>query len=331
MGPRPFGRGRCIPAITKKCSSTLQWGRDLSVAEGPRGGCRVKLTTPASMGPRPFGRGRRTGAAAIANSCSRFNGAATFRSRKAALDARPARANARASMGPRPFGRGRFRPLPAAPAVLRASMGPRPFGRGRPGAGCGRRPGAGLQWGRDLSVAEGGPERARHRSINQLQWGRDLSVAEGGARPLMKLPTFQLQWGRDLSVAEGGSRGPRDTRGRNRASMGPRPFGRGRRLTAISRRLPGSRFNGAATFRSRKDLGGGDPGHDGLGLQWGRDLSVAEGAQNCPLYRLSSCFNGAATFRSRKAGWGPRCGQGGCRASMGPRPFGRGRLECRLA
>ena len=39
-------------------STVLQWGRDLSVAEGLRLPARAGSNTRASMGPRPFGRGR---------------------------------------------------------------------------------------------------------------------------------------------------------------------------------------------------------------------------------------------------------------------------------
>ena len=107
--------------------------------------------------------------------------------------------------------------------------------------------------------------------------------------------------------------------------MGPRPFGRGR-LSSSSKDLSECvSFNGAATFRSRKDA-----------------------SSNLPL-QIASCFNGAATFRSRKAAargpgaapaqlqWGRdlSVAEGACiarrrlpneAASMGPRPFGRGRI-----
>ena len=60
-------------------------------------------------------------------------------------------------MGPRPFGRGRFFRRVEAPPQTLASMGPRPFGRGRQMASkFGEMASASLQWGRDLSVAEGG-------------------------------------------------------------------------------------------------------------------------------------------------------------------------------
>ena len=85
-----------------------------------------------------------------------------------------------------------------------------------------------LQWGRDLSVAEGtwhGIWRTSY--IMTLQWGRDLSVAEGSGTTAIAADQLGLQWGRDLSVAEGAGA----------------PAGGG----------AGASFNGAATFRSRKD------------------------------------------------------------------------------
>ena len=85
----------------------LQWGRNLSVAEGERAAV-VRLNIGLS-----------------------FNGAATFRLRKA-NGADALMASVPASMGPQPFGCGRVRELNAKPTK-----------------------GAPLQWGRNLSVAEG--------------------------------------------------------------------------------------------------------------------------------------------------------------------------------
>ena len=226
MGPQPFGCGRGgrkrssagmasfngaatfrlrkavrLPRFWR-LPRRLQWGRNLSVAEGrgaaPHMACRA-----------------------------RFNGAATFRLRKAGNDLERRRAM-RASMGPQPFGCGRpdrvQPPLPPPPA----SMGPQPFG-------CGR-----------IRLA---PQA--HEKVPMLQWGRNLSVAEGVGRKPKVLKDVELQWGRNLSVAEGNKNRKR-CRGCCWASMGPQPFGCGRR--ALSRCL---------SSLSR--------------LQWGRNLSVAEG------------------------------------------------------
>ena len=180
----------------------LQWGRDLSVAEGLRRRAGAEKRE-ASMGPRPFGRGRGTiRRPGGGRSGGGFNGAATFRSRKASYTTR-----------------GR-------------STSP-------------------LQWGRDLSVAEGrggGPPipPCRKASMGPRPFGRGRVGIAGGV-------LFQLV-----------------------ASMGPRPFGRGRAQPPGIPRL----------FLKR--------------LQWGRDLSVAEGSRFLRIGSGYHCFNGAATFRSRK-------------------------------
>ena len=209
-------------------------------------------------------------------------------------------------------------------------MGPRPFGRGRGGQGAApvsRK--VKLQWGRDLSVAEGA---WRPRANNHLRRGFN-----GAA-------TFRSRKAKTWSAC---SAGPR-------ASMGPRPFGRGRNVLIGRRARPPHGFNGAATFRSRKvpkaihnvrshqasmgprPFGRGrnrvyrgaragrtasmGPRPFGRGrcmetiqpmlsmhlLQWGRDLSVAEGLwRAAPVLRQRARFNGAATFRSRKGVYPP--------------------------
>ena len=103
-----------------------------------------------------------------------------------------------------------------------------------------------LQWGRNLTVAEGGGARGSEGIASQasmgpqldscgrryidgeisalikLQWGRNLTVAEGVGYRQMLLYGIRLQWGRNLTVAEGD---------RQRQAHGGRL----------------SRFNGAAT------------------------------------------------------------------------------------
>ena len=133
-----------------------------------------------------------------------------------------------------------------------------------------------LQWGRDLSVAEGRSQIRPNEVRSELQWGRDLSVAEGSlSYSNAARISHGLQWGRDLSVAEGAC------------------------LPAKTRAT--ASFNGAATFRSRKDERSDTAfGYADL-LQWGRDLSVAEGGYGPGGQDIEAGFNGAATFRSRKA------------------------------
>ena len=181
MGPRPFGRGRASTTAPSTRPAKLQWGRDLSVAEGRGPTEKSPQKRGASMGPRPFGRGRLITTRRAPEPCHGFNGAATFRSRKdvgairlatqkvlgfngaATFRSRKGRRvpqggkrKGSASMGPRPFGRGRYTLNQWRVAMSKASMGPRPFGRGRPPGGYKHSElRMKLQWGRDLSVAEG--------------------------------------------------------------------------------------------------------------------------------------------------------------------------------
>ena len=108
-----------------------------------------------------------------------------------------------------------------------------------------------------------------------------------------------LQWGRDLEVAES-----RNYSRRCRVRHG---------------------FNGAATWKSRKDKPDPGPGWVLLGLQWGRDLEVAE-SKYSRLHRIArSSFNGAATWKSRKAPSQTMPFEPGTYASMGPRLGSRGK------
>ena len=132
------------------------------------------------------------------------------------------------------------------------------------------------------------------------------------------------------------------------ASMGPRPFGRGRRVRMRSGIGVGVASMGPRPFGRGRPSNSTRSASSAAVLQWGRDLSVAEGDCIADLTEGVLSFNGAATFRSRKAtsgivsgvytdgfngaatfrsrkglvaGQEPREGA----ASMGPRPFGRGR------
>ena len=83
-------------------------------------------------------------------------------------------------------------------------MGPQPFGCGRYVVLSGAlRACIMLQWGRNLSVAEGTSASFCQPDLRTLQWGRNLSVAEGGSSATGRLGIERLQWGRNLSVAEG--------------------------------------------------------------------------------------------------------------------------------
>ena len=134
-----------------------------------------------------------------------------------------------------------------------------------------------LQWGRGFSSADtGGPERVGD-GYWRLQWGRGFSSADTGAPPATGSGRDRLQWGRGFSSADTrvlragvrrpvGFNGAADFHPRIRllgisidethmASMGPRIFIRGYRLT-----VPGRRSTRA--------------------LQWGRGFSSADTPQD---------------------------------------------------
>ena len=153
MGPRPLGRGRLAAARCASCACLLQWGRDLSAAEGT---CSV--VPPASGPALQWGRD--------------LSAAEGVRVRDVLEDGR-------ASMGPRPLGRGRWYVWSAGRMLSKLQWG-RDLS-----AAEGEVPHrlifapAQLQWGRDLSAAEGANVAAFERRRRRLQWGRDLSAAEG--------------------------------------------------------------------------------------------------------------------------------------------------------
>ena len=65
-----------------------------------------------------------------------------------------------------------------------------------------------LQWGRNLTVAEGVLALVVLARGLELQWGRNLTVAEGSTCGATSRCRPELQWGRNLTVAEGVSRRP---------------------------------------------------------------------------------------------------------------------------
>ena len=105
-------------------------------------------------------------------------------------------------------------------------MGPQPFGCGRGSTAAIGASGWMLQWGRNLSVAEGADKPKRTRKGRKLQWGRNLSVAEGRPHIAPLAPALCFN---------------------GAATFRLRKVSRTRRPA-----LPASGFNGAATFRLRK-------------------------------------------------------------------------------
>ena len=91
-----------------------------------------------------------------------------------------------------------------------------------------------LQWGRNLTVAEGSAfASVRNKHLNELQWGRNLTVAEGiTATALPCSSRTLLQWGRNLTVAEGEA-ARRKARLAEAASMGPQLDSCGREWVGV--------------------------------------------------------------------------------------------------
>ena len=176
-------------------------------------------------------------------------------------------------------------------------MGPRPNGRGK-------------------------VSRSTSSSISAWrQWGRGQTAAESGAcRPGLNSWTWR-QWGRGQTAAE--RRGHAKFSRRLRASMGPRPNGRGK----VGRRYWGcevdERVNGAAAKRPRK-AAARPAGRGCRPRQWGRGQTAAESVGSVGSVDALPRVNGAAAKRPRKGHELP-CDPCKCVASMGPRPNGRGK------
>src|SRR5579883_1336244 len=182
-------------------------------------------------------------------------------------------------------------------------MGPRPIGRGNYGRSAPRGGGREASMGpRPIGRGNSPPMTAylRYRR-SRLQWGRDRSVAEIAlSTALDGTRDKELQWGRDRSVAE--------IRGRG---------------AWVRQGMAG--FNGAATDRSRKlPPSPAQPPRSGM-LQWGRDRSVAEmhpRSHGAPRGEPSLQWGrdrSVAEMRALVARYAS-----GKKASMGPRPIGRG-------
>ena len=238
MGPQRFRRGDpdCERGeITKR---SLQWGRNVSVAE-------ISIASVSPRRAKKLQWGRNVSVAEIRRTTSRYLGPIP------------------ASMGPQRFRRGDDNHKQRVCAVGCASMGPQRFRRGDSDLHLSAGYLIVLQWGRNVSVAEiptgvtttggsvtasmgpqrfrrgdhrasplratgalasMGPQRFRRgdsawtRSIvltSTLQWGRNVSVAEMDGRGTSVTPVRVLQWGRNVSVAEITERVPCGQRARS--------------------------------------------------------------------------------------------------------------------
>ena len=159
-----------------------------------------------------------------------------------------------------------------------------------------------LQWGRNLTVAEGTmPARVGCVSDPALQWGRNLTVAEGtiwaSLAPISldasmgpQLDScgrgddadgpeghkWTLQWGRNLTVAEGCIQRAGQARRGIPASMGPQLDSCGRGCLPLSLGFGLSASMGPQLDSCGRSRSMGPPLRSPM-LQWGRNLTVAEG------------------------------------------------------
>ena len=247
------------------------------------------------MGPRPDGRGRRD------------------------LAVRRLGLGVLASMGPRPDGRGRSRTSCLPRSRRCASMGPRPDGRGR------RRPVLTYKPEKDgvNGAAAGWPRKAeRPRQIAEVvmrQWGRGRMAAEGNSF------TFRFEEAGSVNGAAAGwprkGRGRRERRPPRRASMGPRPDGRGRcgHPCRPSRGRP--RVNGAAAGWPRKVGLPSPPAHTHPASMGPRPDGRGRSCSPARASRPPRSVNGAAAGWPRKA----RHNLVNARIEEG-RQWGRGRM-----
>ena len=257
--------------------------------------------------------------------------------------------HAKASMEPRPYGRGDQGGNGRTQEALLASMEPRPYGRGDSQADRDHDVAMALQWGRarvDAETSNPGEWRVhvipasmgprpcgRGDEMHQrfcafaeamLQWGRARVDAETRHTTwLLRVEPMMLQWGRARVDAETG-RGLGRAGGAGRASMGPRPCGRGdqHRLAGPVHRL--ASFNGAAPVWTRRPclaafLNTRPTRFNGAAPVWTR-----RPARTTSLPSWPGCFNGAAPVWTRRQHGRVVLDLQVLCASMGPRPCGRG-------
>ena len=115
------------------------------------------------------------------------------------------RATYTASMGPQLDSCGRPARLHCLQAWIRASMGPQLDSCGRMVHGRHARPKpCALQWGRNLTVAEGADGRGLGLGGRHASMGPQLDSCGRAVMRKRFVADAGLQWGRNLTVAEGG-------------------------------------------------------------------------------------------------------------------------------
>ena len=149
---------------------------------------------------------------------------------------------------------------------------------------------------RPWTVLSGTLRTERFGCFNGATALRPWTVSTSDASPGL---LFLLQWGHGLAAVDG-RHGPREHPLLARASMGPRPCGRGR--------AAGGSINLGTTL-----------------LQWGHGLAAVDGREPPrPRTRRRASMGPRPCGRGRSKGRGQAVYPGA--ASMGPRPCGRGRL-----
>ena len=332
MRPRPEGRGERPDRLADLVRSpSLQCGHDPKAVENADGGHSDRRCCGASMRPRPEGRGERRRLTDMRScptrlQCGHDPKAVENLGRPVAH--RPSSAGA--SMRPRPEGRGEQRDadVPGSP-TRRASMRPRPEGRGEPHDS---RPRSYRQHGFNAATTRRPWRTARRRAspvdvASKLQCGHDPKAVENARTPAASSTASS----RASMRPRPGGRGERDagspgTTRRRRASMRPRPEGRGE---LPGRRAPPTRpcsFNAATTRRpwrtsrlsvTRAVDGRLQCGHDPKAVENGGDAGPDPGGPLQCGHDPKAVENEARAAAVRRR-----------RASMRPRPEGRGERAC---
>src|SRR6266540_709676 len=256
--------------------STLQLGLDLAVEETALVDRALARDRVASIGPRPRGRGNPPGDPARQALIHCFNWASTSRSRKQFLRPTFGRLLGRLQLGLDLAVEETRRPSDRGGVGFPASIGPRPRGRGN-------RQNRSATW-------------ALLIRFNWASTSRSRKPPEAPRRPG---EGQGLQLGLDLAVEETLSHAAQRRAGR-RASIGPRPRGRGNFSSSSPLISATNSFNWASTSRSRKPTLFGDVNSVPILLQLGLDLAVEETRPGRGRARLDGS------------------------ASIGPRPRGRG-------
>ena len=179
----------------------------------------------------------------------------------------------------------------------------------------------------------------------QLQWGHGREAVDGSVIAWTLDGVSMLQWGHGREAVDGGQ--PQPPRAGRLASMGPRPRGRGWAASWLPYAWIATASMGPRP-RGRGWLGKPDLiWHNESGLQWGHGREAVDGGRARPpgaplagfngataarpwmadryalVRQTLTSFNGATAARPWMAVWRLESAEL-CRASMGPRPRGRG-------